>query len=671
MKQNTFTFVFVLLMLFPKVNIAQQDQFLIGAYMHSTPFNNPPLNQPDSALFSLWRAKALGINTALIRARLPYVDPDIIYQGPDSNYLNSNMETAREFENVIAMNQSSSIGVADGTVTNDYIRNFDWIFFYTGAYYSKWDATLESINAGVLGLKHDIGFKTSINGIDYWSSGIGGPPPQGSELFLVKGPNYNQETRYRSSTKPSGFSDTQTYKVYYNFKLASTPPQGTLNDSICEIIVKAKYTQNCDWNTFYDTTLASKILTVGDIGNFDKQYLEYNYSAYCPNNGGWKKEFQIEDCQCAGKYLDNVEFLVRYIGNQELLINYIEVYDMGIWWPRLGNPQSQIQARQKIVTYLQRFKSANPQFYKNNLKYFFGVDEPHTVDAYIPHAFVQSVLDSLNNAWSDGAPLLFTHLYPEWNGQRNDADVFPLFVNTVKPKPLHFYYGPFHYNAESTAQSLDNLRNIFRWAFEANGTNDFYFTMDVWDQPSIRWRGPTPNELNASIMLALSHGAKGILYEPFYSYTEVGGLLEPDAPYVPNSLGIKVRDDINPRLSGILGSTLLKLKYSGNEICFRQALDVDCWFPGYSDSYLRIFPDPALGTNNKYDFNATFLFDPNDIENRYFMVTNSLTAENKVLNAELDFTTSDFDNIRLHNIEGGLDITVKDFYNLSYNFPAG
>jgi hypothetical protein len=437
MKRNTFIFVFLSLLFLPYINIAQQDQFLIGAYMHSTPFNNPPVNQPDSALFSLWRAKALGINTALIRARLPYADPDIIYQGPDSNFLNSNMETARDFENVIAMNQSSSIGIADGTVTNDYIRNFDWIFFYTGAYYSKWDATLNSVNVGVLGLKHDIGFKTSINGIDYWSSGIGGPPPQVSELFLVKGPNYNQETRYRSSTNAIGISDTQTYRVYYNLKLASTPPQGTLNDPICEIIVKAKYTQNCEWTIFYEETLASKILTVGDIGNFDKQYLDYDYSDYCPNNGGWKKEVQIENCQCTGKYLDNVEFQVRYIGSQELLINYIEVYDMGIWWQNLRDPLRQNNDRQKIENYLQRFKNANTQFYTNNLKYFFGVDEPHTVDAYVPHAFVQSVLDSLNNVWQEGAPLLFTHLYPEWNGQRNNADVFPPFVNTVKPKPLH------------------------------------------------------------------------------------------------------------------------------------------------------------------------------------------------------------------------------------------
>jgi hypothetical protein len=41
-------------------------------------------------------------------------------------------------------------------------------------------------------------------------------------------------------------------------------------------------------------------------------------------------------------------------------------------------------------------------------------------------------------------------------------------------------------------------------------------------------------------------------------------------PYTPTPTAEKVRDDINPRLSGILGNTLLKLKYSGNEVCQQQ-----------------------------------------------------------------------------------------------------
>ncbi len=645
---------------------AQQDKFIIGAYMQSTPFENDSLNQPDSSLFSLWRAKALGINTAMIRLRLPLADSD--YVGPEPQELPSNMEAARDFDNVIGMNQKSSIGVADGTVTNNYIRNFDWIFFYSGAYYSKWDATLELVNAGTLGLKHDFGNKVQVNGIDYWSSGNN--PPEGEPL-LVRGPNYNQETRYRSSTKSSGYSDTTYYRAYFNLKLRYTPQPGTLNDPICEIIVKATYTLDCQWHTFYTETKASRILTVGDIGNFNSQTLTYDFSDYCPNNGGWDKELENINCDCTGKYLDNVEFQVKYLGNQELLINYVEVYDRGIWEKRFATEDLQNQARQKIAIYLQRFDSANPDFYSNNLKYFFGIDEPHSVDSYVPLAFVENVLDSLNNSWLEGAPLLFIHLYPEWNGQRNDADVFPPYINTVHPQPMHFYYNPYLYEL-STEQSLDNLRIIFKWLFEANGTNDFYFTLDVWDDPRIGWRGPTPSELNAGVMLALAHGAKGIFYEPLYSYGQVGGLLEPDPPYNPKDIGIKVRDDINPRLAGLLGATLLRLEYTGNEICLRQGLDnISCTNTGSSYDYLSIDYDPGQGQNIKYDFNGTFLEDKLDPGNKFFMITNSLAEENKSLLMEVNFPSSLYKNLRLRNVEGGLDTTYRNSINLRYTFPKG
>ena len=437
MNKNALIIVLLTLLFVPHTAYTQQDKFIIGAYMQSTPFENDSLNQPDSALFSLWRAEALGINTAMIRLRLPQADSG--YVGPEPGVLLTNMEVARDFDNVIGMNQKSSIGVADGIDTNDYIRNFDWIFFYSGAYYSKWDATSELVNAGTLGLKHDFGHRDTLNGIIYWSSDTIPHPDE----FLVKGPNYNQETRYRSSTQSSGYSDTTHYIANFNLKLKYTPPPGTLDDPICEIIVKAAYTLNCDWDEFYYDTLASRVLTVGDIGNPNAHILTYEYSDYCPNNGGWDKERENINCDCPGKYLDNVEFQVRYIGNQKLLINYVEVYDKGIWLDFLSREFLQNQARQKIADYLQKFHLTNPQCYSNNLKYFFGIDEPHTVDSYVPLAFVESVLDSLNNVLPGGAPLLFIHLYPEWDGQRNGADVFPPYINTVHPQPTHFYYAPF------------------------------------------------------------------------------------------------------------------------------------------------------------------------------------------------------------------------------------
>ena len=682
MKTSTLAIVLITLLCLPiKVN-AQQDKFVIGAYMHSSPWGHtgyPSYHPQDSALFSLWRAKSLGINTAMVYVRQPDPDQNIFYEGIYPGAKPTNMEALRGFPNVIAMNTTSAYRLLDGTQPsppNYAIRNFDYIFFYSGAYYSKWDATQSLIPIGVLGLKHDdnFGSKITFNGKEYWSSGTGH-----TEGLLVKGPNYNQETRYRCSGYPTMWdNEVQTYEVFFDMILKNTPLPSQLNDPMCEIMVYTKYTTDNFANTSYEK-LASRILKVGEIGETGNQTLTYDFSTYCKNAFKSRIE-QTEEglCPPGTKQLIDVEFRVKYLNPaHELLIDFIEVYDVNIWKNMLSDQLGQTQARNNIANYLQKFKQVNPQFYSNNLKYFFGVDEPHTVDAYIPHSFVQSVLDSLNNDWPEGAPQLFTHLYPEWNGFRNGARVIDPFVETVKPKPFHFYYQPTNYEI-STAYGLDNFRNIFYWVYEAIGSDDFWVSINVYDIPNhwLHWRGPTPTEMNASVMIALSHGAKGIFYEPFYSYNiNTGGLLKwnpnDNPPYTPTATGEQVRDHINPRLSGILGNTLLKLKYSGNEICLRQAIDRDCSYSGSSYEYLTLYSDPMLGTSNKYDFNATFLFDPNDIENKYFMATNSLAVESKLLNAEIDYSSSEYENIRLRNIEGGFDITFKDIYNLSYNFPAG
>lgn len=448
MKTSTLAIVLITLLCLPSKVNAQQDQFIIGAYMHSTPWGHtgyPSYHPQDSSLFSLWRAKDMGINTAMVYIRQPDPDQNIFYEGIYPNTKPTNMEVLRDFPNVIAMNTTSAYRLLDGiqpNPPNKAIRNFDYIYFYSGAYYSKWDATKSSIPIGVLGLKHDdnFGSKITFNGKDYWSSGTGHP-----EGLLVKGPNYNQETRYRSSGYPTMWdNEVQTYEVFFDMILKNTPLPSQLNDPMCEIIVYTKYTTDNFVTTSYEK-LASKILKVGEVGNPFNRILTYDFSTYCKN--AFKNEIeQTEEglCPTGTKQLIDVEFRVKYLNpNHELLIDFIEVYDVNIWRDKLSTQTGQITARNNIANYLQKFKQENPQFYSNNLKYFFGVDEPHTVDAYIPHAFVQSVLDSLNNVWADGAPQLFTHLYPEWNGYRNDARIIDPYVDIVKPKPFHFYYQPF------------------------------------------------------------------------------------------------------------------------------------------------------------------------------------------------------------------------------------
>jgi len=488
MKTSTLAIVLIaLLCLTLKIN-AQQDQFVIGAYMHSTPWGHtgsPSFHPQDSSLFSLWRAKSLGINTAMVYVRQTNPDQNIFYDGIYPGAKPTNMEVLRDFPNVIAMNTTSAfrlLDVVQPTPPNYAIRNFDYIYFYSGAYYSKWDATKQK-TLGVLGLDHDFGNIIEFNGKEYWSSSTGH-----SEGLLVKGPNYNQETRYRSSGYPTMWdNEVQTYEVFFDMILKNTPLPSQLNDPMCEIIVYTKYTTDNFVDTSYEK-LASRVLKVGEVGNPLNRILTYDFSTYCKN--AFKNAIEQTEgglCPPGTKQLIDVEFRVRYINPaHELLIDFIEVYDVNIWRDMLSTQSGQTTARNNIANYLQKFKQENPQFYSNNLKYFFGVDEPHTVDAYIPHAFVQCVLDSLNNVWPEGAPLLFTHLYPEWNGLRNAAWVMPPFIETVKPKPFHFYYQPTTYSVTSL-NGLNNFRNIFARVFDAIEDEDFWVTIDVYELPQGNW----------------------------------------------------------------------------------------------------------------------------------------------------------------------------------------
>ena len=117
MKKSTLAIVLISLFCLSFISNAQQDQFVVGAYMHSTPWDRDSINfnLPDSALFSLWRAKALGINTAMVYTRQPNYDKNISYTGNQNiDGMNSNMDELQEFPNVIAMNTYSSHILLDG-----------------------------------------------------------------------------------------------------------------------------------------------------------------------------------------------------------------------------------------------------------------------------------------------------------------------------------------------------------------------------------------------------------------------------------------------------------------------------------------------------------------------------------------------------------------------------
>ena len=197
-----------------------------------------------------------------------------------------------------------------------------------------------------------------------------------------------------------------------------------------------------------------------------------------------------------------------------------------------------------------------------------------------------------------------------------------------------------------------------------------------------QWRRPDSLELNASVMLALAHGSKGIMFWHFSPNSTATKTLAcgPDSVYLyfdglvddnlnPTDLYWYVNNSLSSRLSGKLGKTLLTLKYSGDYIDMLRN-------PGASplpDQIWRYFTLFNYGSD--YYWHAGFLNDNTFQENEFVMLANLWTDVSKTAKFKVENTTN-YENLSARNIEGGageLDTTIaKASYITVYDaFPPG
>ena len=190
------------------------------------------------------------------------------------------------------------------------------------------------------------------------------------------------------------------------------------------------------------------------------------------------------------------------------------------------------------------------------------------------------------------------------------------------------------------------------------------------------WRKPTPTELNASVMLALSHGIKGVMFWNYWSYKSIEptcgncGILEDcivDVNGKPTELYNYLQASLFPRLKGNLGNILLKLDYTGNFI----HATYHGTFPGKSDSvtqdYLTLLPN-----GSDYDFHAGLFKYNNDSDSKFFMLVNLRMDGSR----EAKFTinnNSGYKNLRVRDYENPLsfDTVITSQSTFILTLPAG
>ncbi|NWF51426.1 MAG: hypothetical protein HXY49_12895, partial [Ignavibacteriaceae bacterium] len=227
----------------------------------------------------------------------------------------------------------------------------------------------------------------------------------------------------------------------------------------------------------------------------------------------------------------------------------------------------------------------------------------------------------------------------------------------ANPKRINFWYAPFTIDSNGKGDDRNFTLNALRTILQKSYKHDskYLVTLQAWGYVKLNggfttYMYPTEKELSAATMLALAHGAKGIIYENYYSQRgddyNVKSLVDSIAPYTPHSLWYKVQE-IGNRLKGVLGNTLMKLDYTKNYAYLRNLIGIE----GSSQigDYLTLTPPGS--TNIEHNFHAGILEDKADEENDFFLLVNLLTTADRSLRINLNKPDTAFHNYRVRDIE--------------------
>lgn len=623
MKKQEVVLIMILMIII--VGSGYSQEFPVGVFVNSA----------DDSTYTrsnnYYQIKEMGVNTIL-----QYAKP-------------SNKDSLSMFSRIIATNMD---------------REEDIIHHYASGYYTRWEAEEETVG-NIPGIKHETGHR---NGGEW--RGIVGNDEAGK--YLIDGPDYVQDRNYRLHYLPY-YKKPIDYKV--TFRLKATPPfvygmggdppaEGT---NICEISVVYKLQEG------EDTTLVSRILTSDTLTyNYQDYTLEYNIPEKI---GGkevtkYKPEFTPIDKpgypDKSGEEEYGVKFRVKWYGNYNLYCDYVEVYDRDIWGEYFD--ESGIISN-LIKGYAQNFNNWA------NLRYWYSLDEPQTIDNYEPYRVIDSLINSVGDT-------LITAFYPHWDGNRNHEYSLKRFIDKTNLSKLMVDYYPLWYD-QTFNYGLQTQRETIQKLFDdpeidSLKVNDYWFVaqaMGFYARDSLgvldtTWSKPriTPEQMRASVFLALSQGAKGIMFWNYYSYNHLGyrrcyGIVDTmtSGNYPKTDLYYEIKNNIAPRLNNKLGNSLLKLNYTGNFVHETKSVE------GINSdvSIDRIDWLDASHSANKVDYHIGEFTDPNQIIPKYFYAVNLLTDSNVNVLFSVSGLNQSYTNYNVKNIEGGLKQSFTENYSFS------
>ena len=552
------------------------------------------------------------------------------------------------------------------------INSTDWINHYSTGCYSKWESEENQTDTLKIGVKHIrrdgqfIGSEANWGGVQCWSTlGLNGPADS-----LIYGPHYFQAKKYRRV-----YGDTLiNFIARFNLALDYNPQLVNPTDPVCKITVVYRYNDINDNSKKYLDTLLEKTLTVSDfpipdsfkVFDFDGLTYQYNTNIFpseiLGRNSPDPSQINYTDWVSG----TGIQFCVDWLGDSDLgnlYVDYAEVYDANGWNDYIDD-STDVQI--KINTYLSNYSSTEWP----NIKYWYAHDEPHSIDAFIP---IRKVDEILRNAGS--APLI-THFF-EVNVYKNGEYIYEHFYNAVQPEKLMFDAYPFHTNP-LVGHDFESLPTKLQQSHELQP--GFYYVPQAFGliySSGQGWYKPSSEELNASVMLALAYGSKGIMFSDYYSYQSDYGFVDAivDGQGNKSYLWDHIHDNLVSRLIGNFGNLLLDLNYTGNYLQLQHFTPTQNPLPQPPTyDYLTI---GLQASNHDMNWHVGFLKEKEaaKCDNNYFLMANLWTNSEKTIQVKVTppIDAQGYSNYRFRNIEpeNNFDITFNVQASSTLNFPAG
>lgn len=515
----------LLVVLIFSVNVFTQipkDKILFGAYLGSS-------NDVNQTHYDFNLPLAAGLNFANQR---------LIVGIPAFNQATNVTNTSLlQFPYIFAQNDTGGSIYYENGIAKPIVKrepNRDWIYQLTCGYIKKWEAEGDtdfppgSVNYNAFKLNYGIGAPYQENEVLGWKTGfpIESIEP-GTPVHLFTIPKFVMQSRYKYTNKYLE-TDPVDYRIAIRLRGIGLSEIGEFEDVLTIII---KYYDK-DVGTIHKTIIIKK----EDITSI---YSELTYQFDLPRvfNGALPKEFKVE-------------FIVNWFNRGDIYIDYINIYDFEIGRLLLENYEDE---KAEVADYITEIKNQfmSEASFNQKLHFFSGLDEPHSIYSMEPFRIVRQMLSELGVQQE-----VQTKLYHSFDNDQNNFNTFQAWVKKSNPKSLMYWYYPFYWhdtqepsdmgnknalilfmlyrlvNAHKAAQGLNTEEKAFYYVTQSWGNPQTYNEADpMHDGPNPNiftvyngWRKPSASELRIQTMAGLAFGAKGIIYEPFYSYANITGI---------------------------------------------------------------------------------------------------------------------------------------------------